>query len=100
MLEERRSRLNALQTALSVLEYPDVGMSSVFYQNKDDETWMPCMLVQVLQKRGCPAWVGSESFPDALLQWVGRTNHVDSICERSFGRSHSDCGRLRSGAGH
>ena len=45
LLEERRSRLNALQTALSVLGYPDVGMSSAFYydQDKDDETWMPCM---------------------------------------------------------
>jgi hypothetical protein len=87
-------------------------MSSVFYQDEDDGTWMPCMgglgidpeeeaamkrfefigkgkgsadsvaatisgyhraseLVRVLQKRGCPAWVGSESFPDASLQWVG-----------------------------
>lgn len=34
LLEERRSRLHALQTALSVLGYPDVGMSSVFYEDE------------------------------------------------------------------
>ncbi len=117
LLEERRSRLHALQTALGVLGYPDVGMSSVFYQDEwrgehfqsfkrikplkfgiypereaakkrfqfiekgkgsadsvaatISEYHRAPELVRVLQKRGCPAWVGSESFPDALLQWVG-----------------------------
>jgi hypothetical protein len=28
-------------------------------------------LLRVLRKCGCPAWVGSESFPDALVQWAG-----------------------------